>query len=321
MLEIVNNIREKIIIMLTRLGLNSEEAVTIIVIILIIDVILLHKWNQAKKEFLMNQEESKNEDNERYVQYYKKKQYIYTIRWIMRVVVILWFVLYHNPNVFAWLAIALWAFVISFGSVFLSLGVYLYLVSFYTPWQSVKVGDYTGEIISITPLYLKLLWRNESGEHTGELISIPNHQVWQYRISLIDLDLSAIQKTIIEIHYNYESYHLSFDEFVPTLKSFLDELFPVNTPKIAHHYKSYKWYKYKLSYDIDKEWRTIMGIWFLCKRSKTPEFKYKIVSFLERLKKTAAKNTNAKKNTTSNDKKTPIINKTSLAPVGSWSVI
>lgn len=43
MLEIVNNIREKIIIILTRLGLNSEEAVTIIVIILIIDVILLHK--------------------------------------------------------------------------------------------------------------------------------------------------------------------------------------------------------------------------------------------------------------------------------------
>lgn len=123
---------------------------------------------------------------------------------------------------------------------FVSLGVYLYLLSFYSPGNYVKVGDITGEIVSITPLYLKLLERNESGDHTGEFISIPNHKVWQNNIALVDLDLASIQKSIMEIGYDYERYHVSFDEFVEKLKKFLDDTFPINTIKTADHYKSYK---------------------------------------------------------------------------------
>ena len=167
----------------------------------------------------------------------------------------------------------------------MSLGVYLYLISFYSPGQSVKVGDSTGEIVSITPLYLKLLGRNESGDHDGELISIPNHQVWQYRISLLDLELSTVQKIIMNIGYDYDRYGLSFEDFVNQLKVFLDDTFPINTIKMADHYKSYKGYKYKLSYDIEHDGTSLISLGFLCKRSKTSDYKYKIISFLENLKK------------------------------------
>lgn len=107
MTELVQDIRIKIVDILTKLGLNSWEAVIIIMMILTVDVFLLHKRNQAKKEFLRKQEEGKNDDDERYVKYYKKKQYIYTLRGIMWAVVILSFILYHNSNIFAGLAIAL----------------------------------------------------------------------------------------------------------------------------------------------------------------------------------------------------------------------
>ena len=123
---------------------------------------------------------------------------------------------------------------------FVSLGVYLYLLSFFSPGHYVKVGDVTGEIVSITPLYLKILGRNESGDHTGALINIPNHMVWQEQINIIDLDLVSIQKSIMDISYDYDRYGVSFDIFVKQLKAFLDTLFPINTSKTIAHYKSYK---------------------------------------------------------------------------------
>ena len=56
---------------------------------------------RAKRKYLQNQQEEENsEDNKRYIEYYKKKQYIQTIRGIMRIVLIMSIVLYHNPNIF-----------------------------------------------------------------------------------------------------------------------------------------------------------------------------------------------------------------------------
>lgn len=275
--------------LLDKLGLNSWEALFVIIIILAIDLVLLYRKKESKQRFLLKQEDGANEDSQRYVKYYKEKQYIQTLRGILRVIVMFSFILYHKPNIFAGLAIAVWAFVITFGSVFLSLGIYLYLISFYSPWKCVRIGEYTGEILSITPLYLKILGKNDNGEHTGELINIPNHQIWQNKISLIDLDFNAVNKIIMEIHYQYDTYKLSFEEFVSQLKDFLDETFPINTANSANHYKSFKGHRYKLDYDFDNEKRTIIRLAFLCKRSKNHEYKYKIIAFAEKLKKNAAK--------------------------------
>lgn len=280
-------IRNSIVDILHKRWLDSREVVILVIAILVIDLLLLSRLHYAKHQYLENQEYGTWEDNKRYVSYYKKKQYINTIRWLMRTLLFISFILYNNPNIFAGLAIAIWAFVISFGSVFVSLWIYLYLLSFYSPGNYIRVGEITGEIVSITPLYLKLLWRSESGDHTGEFISIPNHKVWQNNVSFIDLDATSVQKNIIDIGYDYDRYHLSFDEFVDKLKLFLDDIFPINTIKTADHYKSYKWYKYKLNFSIDKDNKSIISIWFLCKRSKTHEYKYKIVAFLELLQKEA----------------------------------
>lgn len=134
------------------------------------------------------------------------------------------------------------------------------MISFYSPGQCIKIGESTGEILSITPLYLKLLGRNLNGEHTGELLHIANHQIRQHKIALIDLDLNTVQKVLMEIPYNYDDYCLSFDDFVHQFQEFLNETFPINSLKFAEHYKSFKGYKYKLNYDIDSEGRSIVRL-------------------------------------------------------------
>lgn len=105
--EIGQGMWEKIIELMTKLGINSREAVILIIIILSIDGFLLHKKNKAKQQFILKQEEGKHDEDERYVTYYKQKQYIQTLRGVMWAIVILSFILYHKPNIFAGLAIAL----------------------------------------------------------------------------------------------------------------------------------------------------------------------------------------------------------------------
>lgn len=285
MVEFFTTLRDSIVDLLHKGWLDSREIVIGITIILVFDVFLLTRMNTAKRKYINSQhDEWSGEDNKRYVEYYKKKQYIQTIRWIMWVIIVMSFILYHNPNIFAGLAIAVWAFVIAFGSVFVSLALYLYLIAYYSPGQSIKIGQVIGEIVSITPLYLKILGKNESGEHTWELINIPNHQLLHNQIFLIDLDLVSTQKNTITIVYDHEVYNLPFEQFNEQLKAFLDNLFPINTLSMSDHYKSYKWYKYKLTYDINEKGKTLISLGFLCKRSQSYNYRYKIIWFLENTK-------------------------------------
>lgn len=283
--EIMSIVRNTFVEIMTKLGIDSWYVVVMAIILLTLDIILMARMNKARNIYMVNEENSDTEDSHRYVDYYKRKQYIQTIRWIIRAVAILSFIIYHNPNIFAGLAIAIWAFVITFWSVFLSLWIYLYLISFYSPGQSIKIGERIGEIVSITPLYLKLLGKNQSGDHTGELVNIPNHKIWQEHISLIDLDLASIEKTLFDIPYHANQHEISFKDFVKELRAFLDNLFPINTAKTIGHYKSYKWYKYKLSFSLNDKWQSIVHVWFLSKRSKTSDYLYQIITFYETLRR------------------------------------
>ena len=108
MLDVLHNIWTAILNLFHKRGLDSREVVTIMITILVIDLILLSRMNIAKRKYINSQQdEGIGEDNKRYVEYYKKKQYIQTLRGIMRAVIVLSFILYHNPNIFAGLAIAI----------------------------------------------------------------------------------------------------------------------------------------------------------------------------------------------------------------------
>lgn len=252
-----------------------------IIIVLVIDMILLSRLSSAQKEYRLHVDEGAWEDNKWYVSYYKKKQYIQTMRGVMWAVFVLFFIIRHNPNIFAGMAIALWAFVVAFSSFAISIVVYAYLMTFYVPWDSVKIGNVMGEIISITPLYIKLLGKNETWEHTGELINIPNHLVRQEKIILVDLSLRGVQKVLMSIPFAHTNYSVSFDEFLKSLQEHLDSVLSINTSKSSEHYKSYKWYKYKLAFDINKDGTVMIRIGFLTKRSQASSLKLSIISFVE----------------------------------------
>ncbi len=91
---------------------------------------------------------------------------------------------------------------------------YVYLMTSYSPGDSVKIGDVMGEIITIMPLYTKILGKNETGEHTGELINIPNNQIRQEKIVLVDLSLQGIQKVLITVPFQAKRYDVGFEEFL-----------------------------------------------------------------------------------------------------------
>ncbi len=75
---------------------------------LVMDIVLLSRLSKAQKTYHFHAEDSgTGEDNKRYVSYYKKKQRINTLRGILWFGVIMFFVIRHNPNIFAGLAIAI----------------------------------------------------------------------------------------------------------------------------------------------------------------------------------------------------------------------
>lgn len=218
-------------------------------------------------------------DDKRYMLYYRKRHYIQTMRAVLRVWLIAFFVVNHNPNIFAGMAIALWAFVIIFGSFF----VYVHLISRYTPWHTVKIDTSMGEIIQITPLYLQILWKNTYGERTGEMINIPNHEVRQKQITIIDLKSTAIEKVSMIIPYTMDHYAQWFDLFIDALEDFLESVLMKNTAKRAENYKSYKGHKYKISFDVDRD-GVAVRIGFLCQRKEVTIMKRKIITYVESIK-------------------------------------
>lgn len=261
--------------------LGSWLFVGTIVTVLIVDMILLARLSSAQKKYHLHVDEGVWEDNKWYVSYYKTKQYIQTIRGVMRTILVFFLIIRHNPNIFAGMAIALWAFVVAFSSFAVSIVMYAYLMTFYAPGYSVKIWNVMGEIISITPLYIKILGKNDTWEHTWELINIPNHLVRQEKIILVDLSLRGTQKVLMNIPFSHTNYTISFDEFLELLQQHLDVLLPTNTAKSSEHYKSYKWHKYKLSFDVTKDWSVMIKIWFLTKRSQASALKLSIISFIE----------------------------------------
>ena len=64
----------------------------------------------------------------------------------------------------------------------------------------------------------------------------------------------------MDIWYDYDRFQLPFDEFVEQLQTFLDSMLPKNTAATAEHYKSYKGYKYKLNFSINKNGDSIISM-------------------------------------------------------------
>lgn len=233
--------------------------------------------------------EATQETSDQYVEYYQKAQKIDFLRVLWRFVILSIVLYVTNAGFVTWIAIWVWAIIVTFSSFIISLLFYFFLMSEYKVGQTVKIGDKRqGEIISIKPLYLGLSGKTETGEHTGEFFLIPNKMVRENTITKIDLKKKAIKKVSLDIVFNAEKFTIPYEQFITKLKAYLREIVPTSTPTTVGFYKSFIGYRYKIDVDYDKDGHVIVHLTFLDTLLNYRKTKQKIVQFVESLRPLSA---------------------------------
>lgn len=231
---------------------------------------------------------SKDQWDESYIMYYKKLQVFEVIRFIALFGWLLYILAIYQSGFFSVFAIATWATILAFQTFILSFWVYFYLLMQYRVGDTIRVGAIgQWEIIYIEPFYTSIASKNNDGDHTGELIVIPNNQMWINPITKVKLLLNAYTKYMVRVVYDMKHTAYSFDEFVIQLEQFLDGYLPNLSRKAYNNYQSYRWFKYKLDFETGeyKDNRQLMyiDIWFLTIMKEAPSHKKSIISFVDSL--------------------------------------
>ncbi len=261
---------------------------TLIILAWILVHFIVRRYKKSLKSQILGKfsREATSETSDQYVEYYQKAQKIDFL------LVLWWFVLLStmfytiNSGFLTWLAIGVWAIIVTFSSFIVSLTYYLYLMSEFRVWHTIRIGDKRqGEIISIKPLYVWLSGKNDSGEHTGEFFQIPNKLVRENTITKIDLRKTAVIKGLLDIPFDGSKRTIGYDEMIAQFKQFLKDLLPTNTPTTVGYYKSYIWYKYKLDIEYKESGTIILHLWFLDTLTNQRRTKQKIVTYMEWLKR------------------------------------
>ncbi len=95
----------------------------------------------------------------------------------------------------------------------------------------------------------------------------------------------AIKKVLLDIPFDTEKWHISYEEMFSALKAFLQELLSVNTPTTVGHFKSYIWRRYKVDIEYKESGVIMLHLWFLDTLTNQRKTKQKIIAFMEWLKK------------------------------------
>jgi hypothetical protein len=246
----------------------------------------LYKKSLKRKILWKFSREATSETSDQYVEYYQKAQKIDFLRvlgWFGVLSVVLYVA---NTGFLTWLAIWVWAIIVTFGSFIVSMIYYFYLTTEFRVGQTVRIGEKRqGEIISIKPLYLWLSGKNENGEHTGEFYLVPNKVVRENTITKIDLRKTAIKKVLVDIPFESEKRWITYDEMLSSLKEFLKSCLTLNTPTTVGYYKSYIGWRYKLDIEYKENWTIMLHLWFLDTLANHRKTKQKIIAFVESMKK------------------------------------
>lgn len=253
-------------------------------------VIWLYKKSLKKRMLSKFSREATSETNHEYVEYYQQAQKIDFMR-VMWWIVILGIILYvQNAWFLTWLAIWVWAIIVTFSSFIVSLSYYFYLLSEFKVGQTVRIGDHwQGEIISIKPLHMWLSGKNDNGEHTGEFFLVPNKLVWENTITRIDLQKKAVKKVLLALPFDAEKRGISYELFLDSLKTYLHEFLPTNTATTVGYFQSYIGHKYKMDVEYKENGIILVHVWFLATLTTQRKTKQKIIAFVESLKRNQEK--------------------------------
>lgn len=277
---------------------NINIFLTILIIIwyYVIELILKNNVKKVKKEInkkyseeeLENIENIDSLDQDLYIEYYKRKNIIKFLRLAIALWLIWSFILFKIPWIFSFLAIAIWAIIITFKETILSFFWFFYVTAHFRIWENIVLWDQNNtirwEIIYINILNIGLIWKNENWEHNWQFYTVPNFKFIIENIKREELGIWKYKKEEFEIYFKNELFNINYDEFLSRLKEFLDENLIKNNINNVWNYKSFIWYKYKLRFKYDKDY-LIIKINIVEKQRAILDIQNKITLFVEANKK------------------------------------
>lgn len=281
-------------------NINIILIIFIIIWYWIIELILKNSIKQIKniinkkysEEELENIENLETLDQDLYIEYYKRKNIIKFIRFVIVFSILSSIVLFKIPSVFSFLAIAIWAIIITFKEIILSFFWFFYVSAHFKIWENIMIWDQNNilrwEIIYINILNVGIIWKNENWEHNWQFYTIPNYKLLVDTVKREELSIWNYKKEEIEIYFNINLYKISYLEFLEKLKEFLDQNLVKKNINNVWNYKTFIWYKYKLRFKYEKEY-LIIKIAIVEKQKTILDIQNEIVLFIESCKKSSTK--------------------------------
>lgn len=277
-------------------NINTIMIILIIIWYIIIELLIKSKIKKLKNEInkkyseeeLANIENIDSLDQDLYIEYYKWKNIIKFLRLILVFIWIWSFILFKIPWVFSFLAIAVWAIIITFKEAILSFFSFFYISTHFRIWENVVFWDQTNairwEIIYINILNIGLIWKNENWEHNWQFYTVPNFKILVDNVKREEIWIWKYRKDEFEIHFYNKLFKITYEEFLEKLKEFLDENLVKKNINNVWNYKTFIWYKYKLRFKYEKEY-LIIKISMIEKQKAILDMQNKIALFVEWYKK------------------------------------
>ena len=227
-------------------------------------------------------------DQDLYIEYYKQKNILNLVRFLILFSWIVSLILFKIPWIFSFLAIALWAIIITFKELIISFFWFFYISTHYKIWENIAIWDLTNiirwEIIYINILNVWIIWKNDNWEHNWQFYTIPNFKLIIESVRKEEVWLNKYKKEEIEIYFNNNLFSIKFELFLEKLKEFLDQELTRKNINTVWNYKTYIWTKYKLRFKYEKEY-LIIKIFIIDKPRILIDIQRKLTVFVESNKK------------------------------------
>lgn len=215
------------------------------------------------------------------LEYNRKNQIARVTRFSVYLIAILVSVLIYDIQAFSFLLLGVGAILVILRETVLSFFAHFYILFSYDVGDDIKIGESLGEISRISPLYVSIVGKEESGEYNGKLISVPNYLFLQQRVERQELKSTNYRRTSILWTYNRSHMHTDFMQIVKDFREFLDELLPMRNVDEIGYFRNYAGRRYRLSLDYNEDGFPTIKVTFVARPDAIGLLREKIIGFLE----------------------------------------
>jgi len=145
--------------------LYKIHIITLCIIVVVVIFFRILK-SKIKDKYYTKFASDLNKTNNDDIMVYYEKRYIIDLLNAVVLWIISFFYLDSLHVNFAFLSVAVWAFILIIQPYVQSLISYLILQTRFRIGDTIKIDEHMGDIIFIKPLFMWITWRNDLGEHT-----------------------------------------------------------------------------------------------------------------------------------------------------------